>query len=114
MPVDARTLQSGCAGWVTRAPSHTLRAPVAFTSLRLLAHSRDDVSLIVRKPDESYVCNDDARGAGTDPEIEGFFPAGEYAIWVGAAQPGARATYVLGITELGHAQVDHARLARGL
>ena len=113
-PEDAHALHPGCTGWIGEAPSHRLRAPVAFTSLRLLAHAREDISLVVKKPDESFVCNDDAPGAGSDPEIEGFFPAGDYSIWVGAAREGARPAYVLGITELGRAQVDHARIARGL
>jgi len=113
-PRDAHAVHPACTGWTSEVPSHVLRAPVAFTSLRVLAHATDDISLVVQKPDHSYLCNDDAHGAGTDPEIEGFFPAGDYNLWVGTSREGARSPYVLGITELGRAQVNHARIARGL
>ncbi len=111
--VDAHGINPACAGWIERAPDHLLTAPVAFTELRILATADADITLVVQKPDGTFLCNDDARGAGTNPQVKDFFPAGDYSIWVGAATEGASVRYHLGFTELPARQVDHERVARG-
>ena len=97
--VDAATLSPGCSGWVSSTPDHVLDARSAFAPLRILAHSTGDVTLVVQKPDGSYVCNDDAEG--TDPVIEAQLSAGAHRIWVGSYEQGASAQYRLGFSELG-------------
>jgi len=75
-----------------------------FSNLRIMAHATEpdaDVTLVVQKPDGSYLCNDDLDiGVSTDPLVEGAFPAGTYKIWIGSYESGANEAYKLGISEL--------------
>lgn len=96
--IDASTLSAGCSGWVSSTPDHILDARGAFSTMRILGHSSGDVTLVVQKPDGSYLCNDDAEG--TDPVVEGSFAAGSYRIWVGSYEQGRNAQYRLGFSEL--------------
>ncbi|MCB9621236.1 MAG: hypothetical protein H6724_17480 [Sandaracinus sp.] len=96
--IDASTWQAGCNGFVTQQPDHLFVASTAFANLRVMAHSQGDVTLVVQKPDGTYVCNDD--GEGTDPIVEAAFPAGTYKVWIGSYQAGTNSPYTLGFTEL--------------
>src|SRR5688572_9702354 len=49
---DASTINAACAGWVSGTPDHLLQAGSAFGSLRLMAASDQDVTLVVQKPDQ--------------------------------------------------------------
>lgn len=100
--IDAATLSPSCSGWVSSTPDHILSAQSAFSTLRILAHSSADVTLVVQKPDGSYLCNDDSEG--TDPVISASLAAGNYRIWVGSYEQGASAQYRLGFSELGSTQ----------
>jgi hypothetical protein len=95
---DASTWQAGCNGFVTPQPDHLFVAATAFANLRVMAHSTGDITLVVQKPDGTYLCNDDTDG--TDPLVEGAFPAGTYKVWIGSYQAGTNSPYTLGFSEL--------------
>jgi hypothetical protein len=96
--IDAATWQAGCNGFVTTQPDHLFVAATAFANLRVMAHSTGDITLVVQKPDGTYLCNDDTDG--TDPLVEGAFPAGTYKVWIGSYQAGTNSPYTLGFSEL--------------
>ena len=96
--VNASNIGSGCAGWVSAQPDHLLIAESAFSNLRLLVKSDQDTTLVVRKPDGSFQCDDDTEEL--NPIVGGAFPAGTYRIWVGSYRQGQNSAYKLGVTEL--------------
>ena len=99
--VHARTMNPACTGWVEEVPNHVLVTTGAMAELRVVAHSEEDVTLVVRRPDGSFVCNDDAEGTrGTDPMVRAEMPSGEHQIWVGANREGEHPSYRLGFSEL--------------
>ena len=95
---DASGLGAGCVGYISETPDHLFVASDSFTNLRIMAHSSGDVTLVVQKPDGSYLCNDDFEG--TDPLVEGSFPPGTYKIWIGSYEQGTNSPYKLGFSEL--------------
>jgi len=95
----ARSRSSSCRGWIASAPDHLFDATGNFGSLRILAASDEDTTLVIMRPDGTFMCDDDG-GQGRNPEISGQFPAGRYAIWVGSYREGVVAPYRLGFTEL--------------
>ena len=97
---DASTISAGCNGWVdANRPDHLFNATTAYANLRVLGHSAQDITLVMQKPDGTYVCNDDTEN--TDPILApGAMQPGIYKIWVGSYQQGAFADYKLGFTEL--------------
>ncbi len=97
--VPARSIHRRCRGWITEIPDYVLAADTAFLRLHLLGRSREDVSLVVRKPDGSVVCNDDRNGT-RDPMIRSDFPIGSTQIWVGVPEEGATALYRIGFSEV--------------
>ncbi len=115
---DASTISAGCAGWIdANKPDHLFVAQTAFgANFRILAHSTrqptQDVTLVVQKPDGTYMCNDDAAAPATDPIIAGNTLApGIYKIWVGSYQQGEFADYRIGFTELGSVTTDQLQNA---
>lgn len=104
--VEARTLNQTCRGWVSSTPDHIFVAGGNFTSLRILAASAEDVTLVVQRPDGQYMCNDDAEGR--NPIVTGLFPPGAYKVWIGSYTQGRNSTYRLGFTELSHVSTRDA------
>ncbi len=99
-PTAANTLDPNCNGYVTGGtPDHILVAQTAFSNLRVMARSDADTTLVIQKPDGSYVCNDDS-SEGFNPLIAAEFPAGTYKIWVGSYEQGTNSPYTLGVSEL--------------
>lgn len=97
----ARTLNESCTGWVEDVPNHVLVTTGAMAELRVVAHAEEDITLVIRRPDGSFVCNDDAEGTrGTDPMVRAEMPSGEHQIWVGANREGEHPSYRLGFSEL--------------
>jgi hypothetical protein len=94
-PTDASTLRPECRGFLSLIPSQTL-ALTAPMSLRIMAHSDQDTTLVVQLADGTYVCNDDSDGV--DPLVEHAFPAGNHNVFVGTYASGTSAQYTLGIT----------------
>lgn len=96
--VEASTLDAACAGWVAQTPDHILAAGGDFANMRILAHSEADITLVVQKPDGTYVCDDDTEG--TNPVVATAAPQGNYKVWIGSYEEGANAEYKLGFSEL--------------
>ncbi len=110
---DAATISPGCAGWVdANKPDHVFIAQTAFgANFRILAHStsqpQQDITLLVQKPDGTYMCNDDAAPPATDPIVTGnSLMPGVYKIWVGSYQQGQFADYRIAFTELNSVTTD--------
>lgn len=97
--VQASSLNPSCTGWVSATPDHLFVASNAFSNLRVLVHSTDDTTLVIQKPDGTYMCNDDAEGH--NPIVTGAFPAGTYKVHIGSYNQGENSRYTLGFTELG-------------
>lgn len=97
---DASTLSSECRGYIAATPNHLLTATAAFPSLRIAINGGNtDVTLVVQRPDGSYLCNDDFEGL--NPLVEAPFAAGEHRIYIGTySAESAGARYRIGISEL--------------
>lgn len=110
---DAQTLNSECRGWIdANKPDHIFVAETAFgMNFRILAHSTSqptkDITLVIQKPDGTFVCNDDAAPPATDPIIanQNFMP-GIYKVWVGSYQQGEFADYRIGFTEMSNVTTE--------
>jgi hypothetical protein len=96
---DASTVNASCAGWISGTPDHIFQAGTAFPSVRLMAASDQDVTLVIQKPDNTYLCNDDTDGTNPVVDIQAAQP-GTYRVWIGSYQQGVNAPYRLGVTEL--------------
>jgi hypothetical protein len=97
--VLAKSIHRKCRGWISKTPDYLLDADTAFFQLYVLGRSRSDVSLVVRKPDGSVLCNDNRQGT-KDPMIRSDFPIGTTQIWVGVKEEGDTASYRLGFSEV--------------
>jgi len=94
---SATTLGVGCIGFVARTPDHFLQVGGAgFPSLRVMVSSDTDTTLVVRRPDGTFLCNDDSDG--TNPMVEGNFPPGQYRVWIGSYAQGQNGSYRLGVS----------------
>ena len=84
-PVDIRRATNnaeGCRGWANARPSHIIYVQSPARYLRAHVQSTTDTTLVIRRPDGTFLCDDDTNG--TNPQIEiNPWPAGEYRIWVG-------------------------------
>jgi len=111
--VSATGLHADCRGWVAANPNHLFTAAGSFTSLRLLVNGgSEDTTLVVQRPDGTYVCNDDAEGH--HPIIANVtFPPGIYKVWVGSYAQGVSANYNLGFTELSSVNVARVGMPAG-
>jgi hypothetical protein len=98
-PVPANTWSPDCRGYVAAAPNHVLNATGQFMNLRIVVSSSADTTLVVRRADGMYVCNDDSEGL--NPIVMGPFGPGQHQIWVGSYSPSSIGTpYTIGFTEL--------------
>lgn len=95
----AKTIHRKCRGWISQTPDYLLDADTAFFQLYVLARSRSDVLLVVRKPDGSVLCNDNRPGT-KNPMVRSDFPIGTTQVWVGVKEEGASAAYRLGFSEV--------------
>jgi hypothetical protein len=97
--VSAKSIHRKCKGWISETPDYLLDADTAFFQLHVLARSRSDVLLVVRKPGGAVLCNDNRSGT-KDPMIRSDFPIGATQIWIGVREEGATADYRLGFSEV--------------
>lgn len=105
----ASTLKEGCNGFVGAAPDVTIHWSGEAEQLSYFVYSDGDPVLVVRQPDGSILCNDDAGLATTQPLVVVKTPAeGAYEIFVGAARRDEPALGVLGVTAM---SLDDATLA---
>lgn len=80
---DASSLGDGCIGNIQEAPDHELTLAAAMSGLRIYARADEDITLVIQKPDGSYICNDDMEELNPLVTMDSF-PAGTYKIWVGS------------------------------
>ncbi len=95
-PQNAATYGStplgGCIGAIPNAPQHTLVLPEGMDQLSVTVESGADTTLVVQGP-VGWWCNDD--DVGLNPGIHGRWAPGEYAIYVGAYNPGESVPYTI-------------------
>ena len=95
--VSATSLGAGCLGFVAHTPDHFIQVGGSgFPSLRVMAKSDVDTTLVVLRPDGTFLCNDDSEG--TNPMVEGNFPPGRYRVWIGSYAQGQNGSYRLGLS----------------
>jgi hypothetical protein len=100
LDVASMNLGPDCRGFATAAPDLNIRLSAQSAFLRLFFEGGgQDATLVINKPDGSWVCNDDA--VGRDPMIDlNNAPPGLYNIWVGSYNASDRIRGKLKITEL--------------
>ncbi|MBK8169773.1 MAG: hypothetical protein IPK60_05465 [Sandaracinaceae bacterium] len=96
-------LGSGCTGYVTLQPDFVMNLTGESPQLRVYVNeARDnaDTTLVIRRPDGSWLCNDDSfNGRNPSVDLDNAQP-GAYAIWVGSYESEVQARARLNITEL--------------
>lgn len=95
---DASGLGDDCIGMISSDPDHVVTLAAAMPNLRIYAKSGEDITLVVQKPDGTYLCNDDFEGRDPLVTMESF-PAGTYKVWVGSySTEDGGAAYKLGFS----------------
>ena len=91
-------LPDACPGFWSAEPQHyvTLAHGVPYLRMEVLADR--DTTLAVVTPDGHVWCDDDSAGE-QNPRLEGRFPAGTYAVYVGTFQRNERTRYELEMSE---------------
>jgi hypothetical protein len=88
-PVEASTLDPACTGYVNTNPTLSVNWDGKAEVIRIFYYSDHDPTLVVKLPDGSFACNDDANRLLLDPLVKLENPAsGQYLVWVGAADKG--------------------------
>ncbi len=98
-------LPGTCPGNWSQAPQHYLHLNSAMPFLRVTVNSQTDTTLAIVAPDGQVWCDDDSAGS-FNPGLEGMFPAGDYAIYVGTYQPRVQTSYTLSLTELQNTPIN--------
>lgn len=97
-PVNANQFSQGCRGWVTTSPSHAMTLTSQMPYLAVMINSAVDTTLVIQKPDGTYLCDDDG-GGSYHPFVGGVFEAGTYQIYAGTyAGGGVTEPYRMAIT----------------
>lgn len=96
--VNASSLGEGCEGWIARRPDHVVHLRSSFDHLRVFAASDADTSLVIRTPQNAWVCGKDGNGDDGQVARDGWQP-GRYLVWVGGPAEGEAAPYTLSFTE---------------
>ncbi len=91
-------LPDSCPGFWAQQPQHIVTLPAGMPYFRIDVLSGTDTTLAIVTPDGQVWCNDDG-GEGRNPRLEGQFPAGTYAVYVGTYQRGYRASYTAQLSE---------------
>jgi hypothetical protein len=83
--VPASTLSPECTGYVQHDPTVTVHWAGSAPFVNGFVFSDHDPVLVIRQPDGSYLCNDDANPLLLDPVIKITDPiSGTYDVWVGS------------------------------
>lgn len=101
--IDVSYLDGDCIGYARQAPYLRLQWSGETDQLRVFftADDGEDSSLLIKHPNDSWVCNDDWTVFSLDPVVVLKNPEpGEYNIWVGSYEPRQTITGTLGISEL--------------
>ena len=104
--VELQTGDTLCGGLVHVAPDYAFDWSGDAKSLNLLAEADGDTTLLVRTPDGSFRCADDADGTrNLNPLLAIANPAaGRYLVWVGRVDPSKPVTGKLTLTEAAEAK----------
>lgn len=96
---DANTLNSECRGNIPLVPQHILNVTAQVPNLTIMANCpAGDTTLVVRRPDGTYLCNDDSEGL--NPTVAGAFGPGTYEVFVGSySHESTGMNYTIGFTE---------------
>jgi hypothetical protein len=102
--LPAPELQTGdtlCGGLVTIEPNYAFDWSGDAKALNLLVEANGDTTLLVKAPDGSFLCADDADGSkNLNPLLAISEPAaGRYLVWVGRVDPSKPVTGKLTLTE---------------
>jgi hypothetical protein len=77
-----------CTGFITPEPTFVFTWSGDDGMLGVMVEADDDTTLIVRDPEGTYDCNDDADGANNlNPALDLSAAAGTYLVWVGSFDP---------------------------
>ena len=99
--LDASTIDSTCAGFITAAPDVRLVYSAGSLPLIISVASGADTTLIVNGPDGRWYCDDDGGVNGMNPQVRFNHPtSGRYEIWVGTYGRAALRDARLNISEL--------------
>jgi len=90
-----------CTGFIDGVPTYGFAyTGEGDTTLRLFFEGDHDATLLLRAPDGTFICSDDAAGAeNLNPMIDFAAGAGQYLLFVGTFEPGASLSGTLTITE---------------
>lgn len=98
--VAAMNLAPGCTGFATASPDFNFRLSAADSFLRVFMDAgNEDTTLIINRPDGSWVCADDVYGVNPSIDFANAAP-GVYNVWIGSYRSNVRARGTLAITEL--------------
>ena len=99
--INASTIDSSCAGFITAAPDVRLVYTAGSLPLIISVASGADTTLVVNGPDGRWYCDDDGGVNGMNPQVRFSRPAsGRYEIWVGTYGRAALQDARLNISEL--------------
>jgi hypothetical protein len=94
-----------CSGLVSLAPSYAFDWSGETETVSLFVEADGDTTLLVRAPDGSLLCSDDASADTLNPLVVISEPSdGRYLVWVGRINPTEPISGVLTITEAADAQ----------
>lgn len=100
LDVSAMGLGAGCTGFATASPDFNFTLGARDSFLRVFMDAgAEDTTLIINRPDGSWVCADDVYGVNPSIDLRDARP-GLYNVWVGSYRSTTRAHGTLGITEL--------------
>jgi serine protease Do/protease YdgD len=104
--VELQTGDTLCGGLVNVAPDYAFDWSGDAKALKLFAEASGDTTLLIRAPDGSFLCADDADGnRNLNPLLTIAKPAGgRYLVWVGRVDPSKPVTGKLTLTEAADAQ----------
>lgn len=98
--IDASTLNPTCRGHISSRPDHLFVAGGQFNLVRFIINAgSNDTTLVIRKPDGSFLCDDDGAGNGTNPAVQAMLMPGTYQVFIGSYMSGQNFPYNLAITE---------------
>ena len=105
--ISVRYLGAPCEGYAAAAPHFRVRWTGHSRELRVFfvasnSSPSENTTLIIRRPDGSWICDDDYSDEALHPMVAFRYPlSGEYSIWVGSLERGVITQGNLHITERG-------------
>jgi hypothetical protein len=104
--VELQTGDTLCGGLVNATPDFAFDWSGDAKSLTILAEANGDTTLLVRTPDGTFLCADDADGnRNLNPLLAIAKPAaGRYLVWIGRVDPSKPVTGTLTFTEAADAK----------